>query len=893
MKRITYCLSLILIAAFVLSGSAWAQSQNDNPEYARRFSKMAGDALAPVYGPLADYLVSEYALESRVGTGLDIGGGPGSLSVELAKRTTGMNWITSDINPSFFPYAAENAKRNGVVGRISFSTADAQRLPFRDNYADIVVSRGSFQFWGDLENAFSEIYRVLKPRCPAYIGRGFPANLPVDVARNIRKNHGSGPSYDKAETAAILAETVEKLGITDFRVILPEPAAADGINYGVWIEFFKAGPRSVPKTVRVSGVSTAAAQNTSKDERLYVIEPFEVRGTSQRDIIAEPLSESASLEISTTVIEREDIERQGAKNVIEALNYVPGAWVETRGRKVKQFFSVRGQKYPYPEYAVDGALFREFHEVPYFFSTADIERIEVLRSSAAMLSGVSGLAGVVNIVPRRYDKPETSWDIEYGSFESYRTRLSHGASHGTSSYSLSVDTPHTDGPDGKNAAENMSNAKVMLSFKPRKDLDIRANIFHINGKRELMRAEAPAATRFQETVERFDPFRTTFANLRALYTPAENKSTELQFFYADRDHYFQNDSASGHTTVKEWDYEWGINLAQSYALTENNTARASFYYNRWVAPNGKRFFVGKSVDIERFSGTVADEHRFDRLTVDAALRLERSYINEYGAFNINGSGGKFKKVEPIENSWDPLMVNLSIGAAWRLSPVFSLFGNLASGQIRPREGTLDADLNTPDNESRIKLDAGVKAQDSGLGEVALVAFLSRQDNAIVLSGATTTLATGIMELYMNRDQFQSGIEFDAKSASIAGIGRFFLNATMMNPEMNSGSGWERNKEMPRFIASAGVTADYSYYDMGLYMKRVSGYESTRFAADASIPANIGDYTTLNLTLGASLQNRLASRLYLEIDNITDEEFSTVLGFPDFGRRYTVGIRQSF
>jgi len=42
--------------------------------------------------------------------------------------------------------------------------------------------------------------------------------------------------------------------------------------------------------------------------------------------------------------------------------------IVTRSRKVKQFFSVRGQKYPYPENAVDGVVFREFFEVPYFFS---------------------------------------------------------------------------------------------------------------------------------------------------------------------------------------------------------------------------------------------------------------------------------------------------------------------------------------------------------------------------------------------------------------------------------------------------------------------------------------------------------------------------------------------
>jgi len=47
----------------------------------------------------------------------------------------------------------------------------------------------------------------------------------------------------------------------------------------------------------------------------------------------------------------------------------------------KQLFSVRGQRYPYPEYSIDGALFREFYEMPYFLSSEDVQRVEVIRSA--------------------------------------------------------------------------------------------------------------------------------------------------------------------------------------------------------------------------------------------------------------------------------------------------------------------------------------------------------------------------------------------------------------------------------------------------------------------------------------------------------------------------------
>ncbi len=49
-----------------------------------------------------------------------------------------------------------------------------------------------------------------------------------------------------------------------------------------------------------------------------------------------------------------EIEKSGATTLIDAMKFVPGGWTENRGRKTKQFFSVRGQKYPYPDYSING-----------------------------------------------------------------------------------------------------------------------------------------------------------------------------------------------------------------------------------------------------------------------------------------------------------------------------------------------------------------------------------------------------------------------------------------------------------------------------------------------------------------------------------------------------------
>jgi len=890
---------LVALAAAVAPGATTLAQVRESADTAaaERFTRAAETVLKPVYGFLAEDIVSSYGLGDAEGIGIDAGGGPGHLVVELARRSPRMYWIDADINPAFFPFAAELAGKAGVGDRIGLIEADVHELPFRDGYADIVVSRGSFPFWRDLPVALAEIYRVLKPGGAAWIGRGFPENLPVETARGIREKQGGGggPAYEVEETAALFGDIMRSLGVADFTVHTPH--SGGDVNYGVWLEFRKPGSGAVVSDRMRRSVSRPVPEETADTDdrgRVYILEPLEVRGTAGRNVVEEPLAESAALDIATSVVDRREIEKQGASTVIEALQFVPGARIETRGRKVKQFFSVRGQTYPYPNYAVDGALFREFHEVPYFFSAGDIERIEILRSSAAMLSGVSGLAGVVNIVPRRYDEPETRYELEYGSFDTYRARLSHGGKVNDVSYAISLDAPHTDGPKDRHAAEAMTFFQGTVDWRAGGRLSVRSSLFHIYGKRELARAEPPAAARFRETMEAFDPFGTTFASLRAHYRPKDTMSTELVAYYADRNHTFVNLADDGHVSTSEWDYEWGLNLVQAVALSGNNTLRGGVYYNRWVAPGGKRFFAGRRCDLETFSTVVVDEHRFGRLVLDGGLRLEKTYIHDYGAFNIDGSGKKFRNVEPVTDEWEPVLLNGSLGAVYHLSEPVSLSMNLAAGIVRPREGTLDTEGAEPENERRIKLDAGVRLSRADIGEATVTGFLTLQRDAIVLSGRTEERDGRVMELYLNRDQRQTGIELDARSATIRRTARLFFNAVLMTTEADMDGGMKRVGEYPDAILGGGVYSVFSAFDLNLFWKYVSSYENSRFTAApggrSAQPQPLGDYHTVNCTVGRSFGS---SRAYFEITNLFDKRFSTVVGYPDYGRRYTVGIRQVF
>ena len=208
-------------------------------EDALKFWSVVTTILAPVYGPLAEQIVSKFQLAEKEGIGIDLGSGPGTLIVELCERTRRVHWINADINPYFFPLFFKTAEEAGVGHRISAIFADAQALPLKDNYADIIVSRGSFHFWEDKRLAFSEIYRVLKPGGVAFVGRGFSENLPVEIARQVRAKQKGGPKYDVAKTAVELREIMKALGIKEYRIHIPKPSGSEGVNYGIWLEFHK------------------------------------------------------------------------------------------------------------------------------------------------------------------------------------------------------------------------------------------------------------------------------------------------------------------------------------------------------------------------------------------------------------------------------------------------------------------------------------------------------------------------------------------------------------------------------------------------------------------------------------------------------------------------------
>lgn len=134
------------------------------------FPYIAENIFAPIYPVIAANIVKQSGIEK--GICLDLGCGIASLGISVAEITD-MQVYGIDISTKMCRLSKNKALRHGLSGKVAPVQSDVHLLPFRNNCADLIVSRGSVFFWNDLPVAFKEISRVLAPGGQAWVGGGF------------------------------------------------------------------------------------------------------------------------------------------------------------------------------------------------------------------------------------------------------------------------------------------------------------------------------------------------------------------------------------------------------------------------------------------------------------------------------------------------------------------------------------------------------------------------------------------------------------------------------------------------------------------------------------------------------------------------------------------------
>ncbi len=95
---------------------------------------------------------------------LDIAGGTGDLTMQFSKMVgrTG-HVILADINESMLQVGRNRLTDHGIAGNVDYVQANAESLPFPDNYFDCITIAFGLRNVTDKDAALRSMYRVLKP----------------------------------------------------------------------------------------------------------------------------------------------------------------------------------------------------------------------------------------------------------------------------------------------------------------------------------------------------------------------------------------------------------------------------------------------------------------------------------------------------------------------------------------------------------------------------------------------------------------------------------------------------------------------------------------------------------------------------------------------------------
>ncbi len=219
-----------------------------------------------------------------------------------------------------------------------------------------------------------------------------------------------------------------------------------------------------PSPASPSASSSSATSASAPADSAVTLEPVVVTATR----IAEPVSQTSS---SVTVITARDIEDNGYRTLVDALQGVPGvSTTQTGGLGQNTGLFIRGMATNQSLILVDGKRLPQDLAGGYDLadlSLDNVERIEVVRGPLSAVQGGSAAGGVINLITKKgtgLKKPEYSVTLEAGSYNTFREALSARGAQGKVDYSAAFSSLLTTNQRRNNDYER-ENAGANLGYQ--------------------------------------------------------------------------------------------------------------------------------------------------------------------------------------------------------------------------------------------------------------------------------------------------------------------------------------------------------------------------------------------------------------------------------------------
>lgn len=599
---------------------------------------------------------------------------------------------------------------------------------------------------------------------------------------------------------------------------------------------------------------------------------------------------------SVTVISEEEIQLQGARTVAELLATVPGLAVARNGGigSVTSLF-VRGGESDYVKVLIDGIPLNEPGGAVDLsnLSTTHIERVEVVRGPQSALYGSDAMAGVVQIFTRRgrieTARPRAEVSLEGGTFDSFQGTARLEGALGRLSYSAAFRHLDTENADPNDFFHNNS-------FSTRLDLETgNRSAVTLTARLERGRSGVPGPTAFgRPDLEEFSRKRDFLVGLQWTQQLSNSWTQKLSYFQSYRNQLSEDPLDSGsyvpefrgrQAPFPSFDFPFSfLNATRRHVVNyQSDFFLATHLLSAGLEYEEQRGKVG-SVEASRtnFGYYLQDQFvLFQRLAVVAGLRLE-----DNGSFGFFASprvsaaflwrdGGK-------DRFWGMTRPKFSFGLGIKeptflesFSPNFFFRGNpeLEPERSRSVEGGIEQLL----AGEKIQLEATLfynRYQDQiafqvvdfetfegsffNIGESRAWGsehtLTLRPSEELTLSGSYT---------YLDSNVVRSTNPFNPVFQEGAALLRRPRHSGFLQVGWNSSS-WKVRSD----VVFVGKRADSDFAGLGL--TSVDGYTRWDLASSYRLMPNLELYAVLN--------------------NLLNQEYFEVLGFPALKFHFRAGLR---
>lgn len=589
------------------------------------------------------------------------------------------------------------------------------------------------------------------------------------------------------------------------------------------------------------------------------------------------------------VIKGEKLAGLPVHSIDELLRYVPGLEVQVRGPFGAQSnFILRGGTFQQVLVVVDGIRVNDpntGHFTSYIpIAPGEIDRIEVLKGASSALYGSDAVGGIINIITKTFAAKTQSKtfgaaaQLTAGEYGFYGANASVFSSNGKTAFGGGILTNNTGGQlqrgiRGFVNATTLS-ASVSHRFKDDWHLSVRSAYDQRKFAAQNFYTSFVSDTA-QETVS-------TVWNQLMLTKLSANSTFRLQAGYKSLNDSFAFNKASLTNQNKSGMLQ--VLATQEYRLSEKTTLTPGLQYiNKKIRSNDR----GNHNISQAAAFLVWNQRLGEKLYVAPAARLE---WNERGGWEM---------VPQVNLSYrtQNLQLRGSAGKTIRDADFTERFNNynkelVASGRIG--NPGLEA-------ERSFSYEAGVDYFVGSSLKVAATFFQRRHKNLIdyvttpysQMPRQVNLAPNGSYLLAKNiADVITSGVETDIQfTKQINAYSNLWatLGLTWLNSKSSNAAPSLYVSSHAKYLMNANVQYRYKRFSLsanGLYKRRQGQAASNPAIAKVST-----DYVVVNIKGEATLVKELL-RVFVEADNLTDRQYTDILGAQMPGRWFMGGIKIS-